>query len=213
MISPEDANAYLAKLTPQERHALAEKSVMTDEEFNAALDAQFGFITDHFKQADELYLMIICYCIERDSGERQSVLISIPEGWPDGLDKEKIQMGIGAKLYEDGWEPRAIFAISEAWAVSRKNEPYDGPPPSEAPDKFEIAFAIGKTIDGRDNQASWKIGRTKEGRPKLEPWQYQPYTFEPKDPEKEMRLENYMADAIFNGFAMKKMAVEGTNGK
>lgn len=184
------------------RHKTAQEAI-TDEELNKILKDEVDNILSILdKDPHDSWMPRLLPFVRQSFNKPLDPIAAVfIADMPDN-DRRKLFNGLGLKLSEDIFFkekpakiPVAVLFSSEAWQIERplkKNEKRV----SEAPDKSEIIFIAGQSIDGRTNMARIKIkrGAKKRIQPTLD--LYQPYKF-----GQTMKSHNNLVDGFYEGIA------------
>ena len=185
------------------------RKIYNDEAFNGALHTfgkgEFENAKPYVQSNEEMMPKIIVVSNKKVDGKNEVTIAMFANGFGDPDEKQKLLMGFGAKLYDQGIQPVALFITSEVW-MSRGEDLKKDMAPSQDPKHREGIMISGMTVDGRQNFAMAMI-EEKDGKRDLgEP----DYTeFDPKD--RKVETESYLLKWVYQGYALTLM--QGMKGK
>ena len=151
----------------------------------------------------ELHPMLVVFGEKGKDGERTACVVQIAS-LPEGDAKRRVLFASGAQAAKKGMQIVAALLCTEAWAKalspaeSWRAKSQGLMQPSKAPDRREIIYIAGRTIDGRIVSAYAPFTRI-GGRTKVESWHFMESSGANADAEAEENLVGY----FFAGYILE----------
>jgi hypothetical protein len=123
-----------------------------------------------FLESDDHEVIPMWHAVQ---GNGEHILIATP--W-EGDDDKRITVDALRQMFAAKQVKRFAFIV-EAWIarVSTKEEVWDGPRPSEHPDRREVLMIHAEDRSGESIMGQYYILRPEHGPPKLSPLEVMPY--------------------------------------
>jgi hypothetical protein len=193
----------LDQKTRREFRRLGEEAISTVE-FNDLLHQETERLGKFVEKLDhELRPMLVVFGEKGKDDKRMAGVVQIAS-FPEGDAKRRVLFAAGAQAAKEGIQIIAALLCTEAWAKtlspaeSWRAKSQGLMQPSKAPDRREVVFITGRTIDGRTASAYAPFTRI-GGRTKAEPWRFMEWRGENADAEAQENLVGY----FFAGYMLE----------
>jgi len=213
--------------TPEQKLAMykgliaAGQKYLTNEKFAELFEEGQKIIENETQEEISMFFML--YGRSYNSGEEKWTVMPVMfADWPppeeiDGhkFGKSGAMKAVGASFADKfpDYMLVCITHISEAWMVERPKDSTDDMAPSEDPNRIEVAFVHALSMDRRTSWRSNKILRDEAGnRTGYEVLRED--IFDPENPlTPDKTNQDYLSNAIFEGYMMVKQKKEAASGK